>query len=89
MTYPEFLQKLRETPRDWTGHRLRRGGINDERYCCPIVAVCGGYLGAPMAAAKSAGIPAELAYKIIEAADGYSSADSKIRRDLLDACGIL
>jgi len=100
MTYPEFLEALRETPRHWQlqdiaakGSSLRLAGSNKLRTHCPIRAVAVSWhpeanLGAALHSAAKIGLDVALARKIADAADGYKSCDRDIRRDLLEACGL-
>lgn len=88
MTYQEFLQKLRETPRTWqVRDSLLRSGAN-----CPLTAVAGHFDSAAYYADAAAelGVCEDDMCQIVWAAD---TADLKhvdaVRDDLLRACGLL
>lgn len=78
-TYEQFLEKLRQTPRDWyvtaSGCiRLRqsRPGIK----LCPVEAVYGTFPSP------------EQHYEVVPAADFSMRHDPRVRADLLAACGL-
>lgn len=99
MTYQEFLQKLRETPRTWQcGTWLTAVGLRQARRgyetACPIVAVSGDKnLGVSEwpDAAKQIGLDYALADEIAKAADGdlMTPQRNTMRADLMRACGLL
>jgi hypothetical protein len=85
MTYAEFLEKLRETPRDWTIREwgnIRRGIGGHPQ--CPISALCDLDAGSVSAAAR--GLNLGKWRHIAMAAD--NNTDCQMRRDLLEACGL-
>jgi hypothetical protein len=90
MTLDEFLDLLRQTPRDWyitVEGRIRRKYSNP---CCPISS-CNP--AGPKAviyyvdAARLLGL-GDLTGDIIRAADNDGSVDRALRARLLDACGL-
>jgi hypothetical protein len=93
MTYPEFLDALRKTPRDWKLESdyefIRRKG---HRYWqCPISALRNKASGDYRDAAARMGLDIQLAREIAHAADRTGLENEKIaaiRRDLLEACGL-
>lgn len=99
MEYPEFLQKLRETPRDWYitpgdlpihglayAGRIRRLDSLDKQ--CPISSIMDDNLSVFDWVAKQLGLGNNLRDKIIYAADNDNFHDRSIRKDLLEACGL-
>ena len=89
MTLDEFLDLLRQTPRDWyitAGGRIRRD--DGSRCCCPI---SGCHPDGPKAviyyvdAARLLGL-GDLTGDIIRAADNDGSVDRALRARLLAAC---
>lgn len=96
MTYAAFLDKLRQTPREWTlvnldGQACIRRGTNrgQPTYACPICAVAGtsGWIYWRDDARKL-GLRTHSAESIVQAADDRPSHDRAIRADLLAACGL-
>lgn len=98
MNYPEFLEKLKQTPRDWF---LMCSAIRRQHYdgdCairqCPISSLSVTWPKAFnfFSAATELGIERELANDIVYAADhvhiDLSEKSSEIRADLLKACGL-
>lgn len=93
MTYEEFLEKLRATPRDW---RLALGRIRrlSPDLQCPISSVLGGQMFDGVAIGTKSGMDAEIAKKIMSSADSDKAYswdtyfDPQIRADLLAACGL-
>ncbi len=93
MNYSQFIQKLKETPRDWyfdVQGRIRRFQAGAGDGCqCPITSLT---LQADqhqvMNEALKLGLGMELRHKIAEAADEFYGFDEKIRADLVDACGL-
>ena len=90
MTVDEFLGQLAITPRDWrlVGGKIRRGQLSDLE--CPITAVAqimnpGGIAG------DVRGLPLDdhAVCTLVAAADDLESADTLLRMDLLEACGLL
>ena len=96
MTYQQFLDELRQTPRDWevwSGNSLRMG--NEPNHSmkarisvqCPLAAICN---------TKSHGrtqsfpidLPRSIKREIMSAADGTLDHNPIIRRQLLEACGL-
>jgi len=95
MTYEEFLDKLRATPRDWyvncVGRIRRRHGDNFVLDQCPISALVGYTSVAYRSASETLNIPPKLVRLIIAAADydlGLDKHRKLIRQDLLAACGL-
>jgi hypothetical protein len=103
MTYEEFLEKLRGTPRTW---RLDSGCIRcgprlgdhlNGRHC-PMSAVAGVLnIGMPSVLAEKLNLPLQTAKDIQYAADNDDPLLLKararprileVRRDLLEACGL-
>lgn len=87
MTYEEFLENLRATPREWylcapwgvnLQNRMIRCDIANAKFC-PINRVI---------QITTWVLPRELRSKIMMAADEAGNYDPKIRRDLLEACGL-
>lgn len=98
MTYEEFIDKLRTTPREWElgpDGQLRILRIfGPMRLCaCPITASYAAPSGLYSAGdvnrcAKQMGLDEDLWRLIARAADALPEHDAQIRRDLLKACGI-
>jgi hypothetical protein len=84
MTLDKFLDKLRETPREW---HLSESGCLRLSTSCPITAIRRLDSGFVHSEAITLGLSAELTERIIYAADGYF-ADPDLRRQLLEACGL-
>jgi hypothetical protein len=92
MTYQEFLDALRNTPRDWcltSDGRIRRANTKRSAQC-PISSLCGLGSGDFEEAAKRIGLDSELAWTFVCAADDpdRDAPTNLIRRDLLEACGL-
>ena len=91
MTYQEFLQKLRATPRDWsvTPHlgMIRRW---DGPVCqCPVSSLSGLSAMDFDVSAKRLGLANSLRAQIVCAADNNSvGRPTNVRADLLRACGL-
>ena len=88
MTYKEFLQELRKTPRDWKLFPrtcIRRGGYGTQ---CPITSLLGKSSGHWNEVAAACDINQAMTVKILNAADNTEGHDPRIRRDLLKACGL-
>jgi len=85
MTYQEFLDRLRQTPRDW---EIVNGRIRRDRNTCPIRAVDGrdGCLNVHESR-KRLRLRLTTSARIVSAADAWSD-DQPTRRDLLAACGL-
>jgi hypothetical protein len=90
VTVDRFLEKLRETPRDWEVNIY--GCIRRNRECeCPITAVegvqrCTWYYHE---SAKALGLSDVDRSAIVAAADSFhTSAEVELRAELLDACGL-
>ncbi len=74
MTYRQFIQALKETPRTWTDEE---GEIRNDDGVCPVCAVANHILGfatpqytlAHLVAAAEIGLPMELAQTIADVAD--------------------
>ena len=92
MTYPEFLEALSNTPRDWRldGRAIRRGPKNEPLLCqCPITSLKNAQVCDWREIADQLGL--SNSSLIIAAADLYmgdSNYNPGIRRDLLEACGL-
>jgi len=99
MTYLEFLDVLRKTPRKWKffGNSLIR--LVDSGHFCPITAVCCDLKSTMInvhswsLAAKKIKLPLDVAKKISVAADSRCSLLNReevkeIRKDLLKATGL-
>lgn len=89
MTYEEFLDKLRATPRDWG--LIPGGGIRYARppdyhsgaARCPVNRVFGYH--------SSSQIENNWQYDVLRASDWHNHADPHlvaIRREILEACGL-
>lgn len=81
--FAEFLGKLRTVPEEWSfwGNgmfRTKRGGL------CPIAAVRRHLHPCPY----MLNLPGQLANQIASAADNLHYHDPRIRRELLNACGL-
>ena len=82
MTYEEFLEKLRQTPRDWHlsgGGSIRRNGNELAKGAqCPMLAIF------PDTAET------ESLYRLIAlSADCHGAGgDRRVRQELLEACGL-
>ncbi len=88
MTYREFLDRLAQTPRDWTldtYNRLRR----DEDTRCPLTAItCANLFWVD--AADALGLSRTIADQICAAADNSTLTPfPAVRADLLRACGVV
>lgn len=84
MTYRQFLEALRQTPRDWEifpGPRIRRDGNQ-----CPVSALRQADETIAMGVGLNLGMRTCVVHRIMNAADGYGA--NKTRRDLLEACGL-
>ena len=88
MTYQEFLSALRTTPRDWeirdlgdNFQMIRRGPESQ----CPISSLCN--LPAWRKASLKLKLDATTRRQIADAAD-ITTLFPKIRKDLLEACGL-
>lgn len=77
MTINEFLDKLKQTPRNWTTYTT--GAIRQEGVC-PVLHVCGRHY------AETLGVTA--GNRIALAADNSVGHDTALRAQLLDACGL-
>lgn len=91
MTYPEFLEKLKQTPRDW--YLNESGGIRrkGEGLQCPLSSLTPTTLDYFVEAGLKLGLERSLVFKIATVADRYENEenyDSQIRKDLLEACGL-
>ena len=101
MTYQQFLDELRQTPRDW---KLRKSlhayddVIIQEHSSyrdCPMTAVANTLgaasyeRGAGAAAGERLGFDSVLTDKLLGAADNRREHDLIMRADLLEACGLL
>lgn len=91
MTYPEFLEKLKQTPRDWEFYdakRIRRA--DDLLWRCPISSLTPEHprSGDFTDAATALEMSHDLTWQIVRAADGCEYHDPAIRKDLLAACGL-
>ncbi|MDA4119960.1 MAG: hypothetical protein OK436_05180 [Thaumarchaeota archaeon] len=95
MTLDEFLEKLKETPRDWeikAGGLIRRGDSGTVEYACPL----GELITDPdichrlnwMRAGRILGLSDNDAYFVKMAADGRRSQPD-LRKRLLEACGLV
>ena len=93
MTLDEFLDLLRQTPRDWyltAGQReIRR---NDGRHCCCPISSChprgprhSTYYGVT---SHLLGLDKLTVNGIVFAADNNKNANPSLRVRLLDACGL-
>ena len=92
LTLDGFIQKLRETPRDWS---VTFGGLIRRQGHCPISACAGDAYSALTfrKAAKAIGLSDLLAGRIVDSADNWSRSsgawfDPALRAKLLDACGL-
>lgn len=74
MTLDEFLERLRETPRDW---RLDGGVILRAENQCPFMAVPG-----------AGRLKSWLCDAVWAAADSAPGHDPALRAQILDACGL-
>ena len=92
MTLDEFLDLLRQTPRDWyitVEGRIRR----NDKYSIPCCPISGCHPDGPKAviyyvdAARLLGL-GDLTGDIIRAADNDGIANLSLRARLLDACGL-
>jgi len=96
MTFEEFLVRLRKTPRQWFldrgtfGPSLIRLKRKKGATHCPISAVTGkpGDFTNPKAGAYRLGLSSATGEAIIIAADNTKGHRSKVRKALLDACGL-
>lgn len=86
MTYEQFLEKLRNTPRKWELKFDCIRMFEDECRHCPLSKAIGASFSAPVTSSKVLGISSYLAGDIMCAADNYG--DKNIRKDLLEACGL-
>lgn len=91
MTLEQFLERLRETPRDWfllNGTRLRREGTiqGETLYCCPLREVFQAM--EYITPAENAFGNKELPDRIMEAADSIRR-EPTLRQQLLEACGLV
>lgn len=91
MTYPEFLEKLRQTPRDWKldgpgGIRRVAGTLRQ----CPLSSLCDLYPEATdgYSAGKTLGFDEYTIRNVIHAVDFAIHHDKNVRKDLLKACGL-
>lgn len=98
MTYAEFLEALRRTPRDWQmkfGYIRRCLGIGEDGFDqsqCPLSSLANKRTTEWDAVASDLRMNHGLAREITLAADGYdndSAYSRRMRGDLLDACGLL
>ena len=84
MTLKQFLVRLRKTPRDW---RLTdQGSIRRARSQCPMSALVGTGSNNYLSAGEKLALPEPDVHEIAYAAD--SRARSKLRSQLLKACGL-
>jgi hypothetical protein len=85
--YKNFLKKLRATPRTW---RVRRydGYIRNANDCCPLEAAANLGCGDWRKAGKKLLLKHHHAEKITVGADCKGSDTMRIRRDILEACGL-
>ena len=92
MTIDEFIERLRETPRE--GWKMASGCIRflttNERSCCPLTAVddfrwsdCDFWR-----ASESLGVSKNDSERIVDAADACFSFDPALRARLLEAVGL-
>jgi hypothetical protein len=96
VTYLEFLDALRQTPRGWciTPSGYIRQLFSECEVCCPITAVEPSHRRPTFACevAFALGLSVDVRNAIIYAADSryfqQNPSLSDVRRDLLDACGI-
>lgn len=89
MTLPEFLEKLRETPRNWIVYDDRRIRLEtDATTSCPLTCFSGENSVMFSECAQKLGISEPDMYSIVEAADAMTRHDPKIRAQLLEACGL-
>jgi hypothetical protein len=92
MTYPEFLEALRNTPRDWCliQERYIRREVSLDDYQCPLTSLVPHYEPFKfMYAGMELGLSPGMSRRIAAAADGnMRTRNSKMRRDLLEACGL-
>lgn len=88
----DFLEKLKQTPRDWitsTSGEIRRW--NGTICCCPITS-CDPWGPSPCHqyghAALAMGLNLEQYSSIMHAADNHRAHDPALRARLLEACGL-
>ena len=89
MTYQEFLDELRRTPRDW---RITFNGRIRRHEECPITSLRNDHSAFWVVVSANIGLSANLSRDIALAADnrlGWRDfRRRRIRRDLLKACGL-
>ena len=98
MTYEDFREALRETPRTWRlvgpGGSIP-GSIRDEDNDCPLSKTCRRRTGwlyrldAWDDAARDMGLPNDVAERVMAAADNSVGHDPEVRRHLLLDTGIV
>ena len=94
MTKDKFLKLLAATPRDWfidifrSGHGAIRRKDFPRGDQCPISSLCDFQTDEYVVAAKELGLPDNLTYTIIQAADGWEGCDPEMRQALMEACGL-
>lgn len=93
MSYDEFLERLRNTPRTWRLYQAGQLRIDTPWLTsCPITATAHQpalYNVADLhSCAKRLGLSHELMLAITRAGDNTPGHDPAIRRDLLRACGL-
>jgi hypothetical protein len=82
ISYGEFLDLLRNTPRIWylEGTAIRCGRRSDYSFKCPLLYTTRDDVGNV--------IGNSIYWEIARAADGDPKSDRNIRTDLLTACGL-
>lgn len=96
MTIDQFIEKLRQTPRDWRPVITDRGTLRRgtrKTYQCPLGSVAypnprEAACGEPYRYGRELGLSLEDTKLIFDAADGIFGCDPTLRRRLIEACGL-